>query len=101
MRRLIALSGLMLLSACASAPAPTRPAFPEGLKVMGEGFPCLGGPCARLGETLATRELRDASADWLGCPAAAMTDPKVAGVGRVVGQFEGVVLVSVPKSAGQ
>lgn len=99
MRRLIALSGLMLLSACASAPTSTRPAFPDGLKVMSEGYPYPGGPCRLLGETFATSELLDDSADLLGCPADAMTDPKVAGLGRVVGQFEGVVLVSVPKSA--
>lgn len=99
MRRLIALSGLMLLSACASTPAPTRPAFPEGLKVMSEGYPYPDGPCRLLGETFATSELLDDSADLLGCPADAMTDPRVARAGRVVGQFEGVVLVSTPKSA--
>lgn len=98
MRRLIALSGFILLSACASSPT-TRPAFPDGLKVMSEGYPYPGGPCRLLGETFATSELLDDSADLLGCPADAMTDPKGAGLGRVVGQFEGVVLVSVPKSA--
>lgn len=99
MRHLIALSGLILLSACATAPAPTGPAVPDGLRIMSEGYPYPDGPCRLLGETFATSELLDDGADLLGCPADAMTDPRVAGLGRVVGQFEGVTLVSVPRAA--
>lgn len=101
MRHLIALSSLILLSACATAPATMRPAIPEGAKVMAEGYPYPDGPCRLLGETLPTSELLDDGADLLGCPSDAMTDPRVLAVGRVVGQFEGVVLVSVPKAASR
>jgi hypothetical protein len=89
------------LSACAATPEarPETYVFPEGLKVMSEGYPYAGGPCRLLGETFATSELLDDSADLLGCPADAMQDPRVSSVGRVVGQYEGVVLVSVAKSA--
>ncbi|WP_395945477.1 hypothetical protein [Brevundimonas sp.] len=100
MRRVIAFVGLSLLSACATAPS-REPAFvyPEGLKIMGEGYPYPGGPCRLLGETFATSELLDDSADLLGCPADAMQDPRVSSIGRVVGQYEGVTLISVPRSA--
>lgn len=101
MRHLIALSSLILLSACATAPATMRPAVPEGTKVMSEGYPYPDGPCRLLGETFATSELLDDAADLLGCPSDAMTDRRVTSVGRVVGQFEGVVLVSVPKAASR
>jgi len=100
MRHLIALSSLILLSACATAPATTRP-VPEGLKVMSEGYPYPDGPCRLLGETFATSELLDDGADLLGCPSDAMNDRRVTSVGRVVGQFEGVVLVSVPQAASR
>lgn len=102
MRLVIAFVGLGFLSACAT-PEPREPAFvfPEGLKIMGEGYPYPGGPCRLLGETFATSELLDDSADLLGCPSDAMEDPRVAAVGRVVGRYEGVVLVSVPRSARQ
>jgi len=103
MRRFLALVGLGLLAGCATAPAQeAREApfvFPEGLKIMGEGYPYPGGPCRLLGETFATSELLDDSANLLGCPTDAMDDPRVRSVGRVVGHYEGVTLVSVPKSA--
>jgi len=106
MSRLVALAALAttgVLSACAATPEarPETFVFPEGLKIMSEGYPYAGGPCRLLGETFATSELLDDSADLLGCPADAMQDPRVAAVGRVVGQYEGVVLVSVAKSARQ
>lgn len=102
MRRVLALFGMGMMTACATDPAREAPfVFPEGLKIMGEGYPYPGGPCRLLGETFATSELLDDSADLLGCPSDAMDDPGVASVGRIVGRYEGVVLVSVPKSAVQ
>lgn len=102
--RSIILAGLIsgVLAACASSPpmAPSEPfAFPEGLKVMAGGYPYEGGPCRLLGETFATSELLDDSADLLGCPTDAMQDPRVRAAGRVVGEYEGVVLVSAPRRA--
>lgn len=95
----IALCGLSACATPTSEPGQAAYAFPEGLRIMSEGYPYSGGPCRLLGETFATSELLDDSADLLGCPADAMQDPRVSSVGRVVGQYEGVVLVSVPKRA--
>lgn len=88
------------LGACASSPASTTAetfVFPAGLQVMEGGYPYQGGPCRLLGETFATSELLDDSADLLGCPRNAMDDPRVRAAGRVVGEYEGVILVSAPK----
>lgn len=72
--------------------------FPEGLRVMDGGYPYAGGPCRLLGETFATSELLDDSANLLGCPSDAMNNPRIKAAGRVVGEYEGVVLISVPKA---
>lgn len=99
MRRILLLAGLGLLAGCATGPVREAPfVFPEGLRIMEKGYPYPDGPCRLLGETFATSELLDDSADLLGCPSDAMQDPRVTSLGRVVGQFEGVTLVSVPKS---
>ena len=99
MRRILLLAGLGLLAGCATGPVRYTPfVFPEGLRIMEKGYPYPDGPCRLLGETFATSELLDDSADLLGCPSDAMNDPRVISLGRVVGQFEGVTLVSVPKS---
>lgn len=92
-----------LLGACASTTDMTSDefVFPEGLKIMEGGYPYVGGPCRLLGETFVTSELLDDSADLLGCPRNAMQDPRVRAAGRVVGEYEGVVLVSVPKRPAQ
>lgn len=100
--RSIILSGLAAasLGACASAPSMATSeafVFPEGLKVMEGGYPYVGGPCRLLGETFATSELLDDSADLLGCPRNAMQDPRVRAAGRVVGEYEGVLLISAPR----
>ena len=99
MRRILLLAGLGLLAGCATGPVRDTPfVFPEGLRIMEKGYPYPDGPCRLLGETFATSELLDDSASLLGCPTDAMEDPRVKSVGRVVGHFEGVTLVSVPKS---
>lgn len=88
-----------MLAGCATGPVRDTPfVFPEGLRIMEKGYPYPDGPCRLLGETFATSELLDDSADLLGCPSDAMQDSRVTSLGRVVGQFEGVTLVSVPKS---
>jgi hypothetical protein len=105
MRRLIAIGtvGLAaLLSACTTtlAPAPTPGGdLNERLKMVERGYPQPGGPCWLLGETYKTSELLDDSADLLACPREAVRDPRVTSVGRRVGEFEGVTIFSVPRSA--
>ncbi len=102
MRRVLALFGMGMMTACATDPARETPfVFPEGLRIMEGGYPYAGGPCRLLGETFATSELLDDSADLLGCPSNVMDDPRIASVGRIVGRYEGVVLVSVPKAAAR
>jgi len=103
MRRLLAVAALglsALLSACATAaPAPAHGDLTDRLKMVERGYPQPGGPCWLLGETYKTSELLDDSADLLACPREAMRDPRVTSVGRRVGEFEGVIIVSVPRSA--
>lgn len=100
MRRILALGCMGLLSACATPQTSTpMTSLPEGLKMVEKGYPLPGGPCWLLGETFATSELLDDSADLLACPRDAMSDRRVSSVGRQVGEFEGVILVSVPRSA--
>ncbi len=105
MRRLIAIGTLglaALLSACATAapsPAPVQGDLSDRLKMVERGYPQPGGPCWLLGETYKTSELLDDSADLLACPREAVRDPRVTSVGRRVGEFEGVIIFSVPRSA--
>ncbi|GEM_PF-949094 len=104
MRRLIAIGTLglaALLSACASATTPPAPIrdLSDRLKLVERGYPQPGGPCWLLGETYKTTELFDDSADLLACPRESVRDPRVTSVGRRVGEFEGVIIFSVPRSA--
>ena len=79
-------------------------AWPEALRIMGEGYPRRGNPCRLLGESPATVNFLDDSADLIGCPGGrdgAAAQAIVAGEnGRVTGEAFGVALISVPREAG-
>jgi hypothetical protein len=74
------------------------PTWPAGLKIIGDGYPSQGDSCRRLGETAATIDLLDHEAFLVGCPsplAAAQLS------GRVVGEIDGIVMVSIPSRAAK
>ena len=81
-----------------TAPISTAPfAWPATLRVVGDGYPAAGAPCRRIGETAATVDYLDDSADLVGCPA---SDQAALG-GKSLGQVDGVALISVPRRAPQ
>lgn len=96
-------AAMALLTACTqatpagedAATADTAGAFawPAGLTVVGDGYPGPGAPCRRIGESAATVDFLDDSADLVGCPTAA--DAEKLG-GKVLTTIDGVTLVSVP-----
>lgn len=68
--------------------------FPASLPVVGDGYPVSGAPCRRLGESEATVDWLDDSADLVGCPT--KENARELG-GKLVGVIEGITLVSVPR----
>lgn len=83
-------------SEAASTEAAASSTFPASLRVVGDGYPVSGAPCRRLGESEATADWLDDSADLVGCPT--KESARELG-GREVGLIDGVTLVSVPRGA--
>lgn len=84
----------------ATPPAAAPFAWPATLRVVGDGYPAAGAPCRRIGETAATIDYLDDSADLVGCPASDQAAIAALG-GTSVGQVDGVALISVPRRAPQ
>lgn len=83
-----------------SPAAATAFAWPASLVPFGSGYPATGAPCRQVGESAATSNFLDDSAILVGCPGPP-TDPAAAAIlsaskGRIVGEVDGVTLISVP-----
>lgn len=84
-----------------STASPTLPfSWPDSLRVVGDGYPDPGAPCRRIGETAATVDYLDDSADLVGCPAGETAAIAILG-GRKLTEVDGIVLFSVPRRAAQ
>jgi len=82
-------------------PAAAAPfAWPASLRPFGDGYPRAGDACRRMGETAAVADHLDHTRTLVGCPGSA-DSPEAQGLvtegnGKVVGEIEGVTLVSLP-----
>jgi hypothetical protein len=88
----------IMLVGCASTPDAQRTMavgepFPDSVNAFGDGFPEAGAPCRRLGESSATSAYLDHTQTLAGC--LSRSDAEALG-GRIVGQVDGVWLVSIP-----
>jgi len=93
-----ALAATLTLSSCVQRPAAvagqgwTIP-WPTTLTPLGDGYPAVGAPCRRVGESAATSDFLDHTALLVGCPTQA--DAMQLG-GKVIATVDGITLVSVP-----
>lgn len=94
----VAVGSASHLANAAAAPEPF--AWPASLAPFGNGYPNAGDACRRLGESPATSAYLDHMATLVGCPGggdsasvrAILHDRR----GHVVGEADGVTLISVP-----
>lgn len=102
---MLALAGVILLSSCGQQDTSSGAAAANGigevnagateqasLPFIGDGYPASGNPCRRVGESAATVDYLDDSADLVGCPSAEQAE---ALGGKVVATIGGTTLVSV------
>jgi hypothetical protein len=94
-----ALAATLTLSSCVQRPAAVagpaaRPIpWPDTLTPLGDGYPAVGAPCRRVGESAATSNFLDHTALLVGCPT--QGDAMQLG-GKFIATVDGITLVSVP-----